>query len=67
MAEYAVVFTFADLRDNNRVYRKGDTFPRPGYEPTDERLEELSSNANKIGRPLIEKIAHRGRKRKNEN
>lgn len=66
MSEYTVVHDFSDLHDNSRVYRKGDSFPRPGYEPTAERLEELASGANKLGLPLIAKNEQRGRKRKAE-
>jgi hypothetical protein len=67
MAEYRVVHDFYDLHDHSREYRKGDSFPRPGYEPSAKRLEELAGNANKQGHPLIEKIAQRGRKRKSDN
>jgi hypothetical protein len=67
MAEYRVVHDFSDLQDNSREYHMGDSFPRPGYEPSAQRLEELAGNDNKQHCPLIEKIAQRGRKRKSDN
>ena len=29
MAKYEVTNTFKDLQDNNKLYKKGQTFPRP--------------------------------------
>lgn len=53
---YKVIETFADLQDYNYVYNKGDTYPREGYAPSLERIEELSSNKNRLRTPLIEEI-----------
>jgi hypothetical protein len=53
---YKVIKLFADLQDNNHVYRIGDVFPRSGVEATEERLAELASCNNKQGVPLIEKV-----------
>lgn len=52
---YRVVVEFADLQDNNHVYRVGDKFPKKGSKASRERYKELMSTANKIGKPLIEK------------
>lgn len=52
---YRVIVEFADLTDNNHVYRVGDKFPRKGRKVSKARCKELLSNANKIGKPLIEK------------
>lgn len=45
-----------DLKDNDYIYKKGDTYPREGLKPTKKRIEELSSTKNKIGEVLIEKV-----------
>lgn len=49
-----VLKDFSDLQDNNYIYKAGDEYPRPGYNPTAERIEELSSSKNKIGEAVIE-------------
>lgn len=53
---YKVIYKFADLEDDSYVYEVGDTYPRKGLDPTDERIGELSGSENKIGKPLIEKV-----------
>lgn len=49
-----VIHNFADLDDGNYIYKVGDTYPRDGYKPSTDRVEELQSGKNKIGVPLIE-------------
>lgn len=44
-----------DLQDENHIYRKGDKYPRKGRVKK-ERAEELASEANKIGVPLIMEV-----------
>lgn len=51
--EYKVIFGFKDLKDKNHVYKKGDVYPREGSNPGKERIRELASYKNKIGRKLI--------------
>ena len=51
---YRAIVYFTDLQDNNFEYHAGDVFPRQGYEPTAERIAELSSDANRRKRPVIE-------------
>ena len=66
---YKVVHKFFDLQDNNHAYSVGDTFPHNGVEVDSERIAELSSGKNRLGVPLIEKIAEkpkRTRKKKDE-
>ena len=66
---YRVVHKFYDLKDNNHAYSVGDTFPRNGVDVDAERLEELASDKNRLGVPLIEAIAEkpkRTRKKKDE-
>ena len=50
---YSVIRHFTDLLDGNRKYKEGDIYPRDGYEPTAERIEELSTDKNKLKTPLI--------------
>ena len=52
---YKVISRFKDLKDNEKVYEVGDKYPRRGYKPTQKRIDELASEKNKLGYPLIEK------------
>lgn len=57
MEKYRVINSFKDLEDNNHIYIKDkDIYPREGLEPTKKRIKELTTNKNKIGKVLIEKI-----------
>lgn len=53
---YRVIKNFVDLQDNNYVYSVGDIYPRDGVVVSPKRLDELSSNKNRRGIPLIERI-----------
>lgn len=59
---YKVICRFADLKDDNHIYEIGDKYPRKGSEPSEERIAELSGHDNKIGEPLIKKIATKKKK-----
>lgn len=49
-----VVYPFYDLEDETKhVYTIGDIYPRSGQKVSEERVKELSTSNNKIGRPLI--------------
>lgn len=50
---YIVLMRFADLQDGNRIYEAGDTYPRPGFDVSPERLAELAGSDNRMGEPLI--------------
>ena len=66
---YRVIKPFRDLKDNNRLYSVGDTFPHNGVEVGAERIAELESDKNRLGVPLIEEVAEkpkRTRKQKSE-
>ena len=66
---YRVSKAFTDLQDNNYAYYVGDTFPRNGVEVGSEPIEELSSDKNLQGVPLIEEVVEkpkRTRKKKDE-
>ena len=52
--KYVVVHDFKDLKDSNTVYIKGDIYPAKADQIVDEdRVKELSSTKNKMGRVLI--------------
>ena len=50
---YSVIRHFTDLQDNNYKYKEGATYPREGYKPSAERIEELSTDKNRLKTPLI--------------
>lgn len=54
--KYKIIETFADLQDNKHVYGIGDEYPRAGYSPTAERIDELSTGRNLLHKPLIQKV-----------
>lgn len=54
--KYRVINMFTDLQDKEYAYQVGDTYPREGLSPTDERIAELSGSRNRQGKPLIEAI-----------
>ena len=53
---YKVLSEFADLQDRNHIYRVGEVYPREGYTPKDERVDELSTGKNLLHKPLIQKV-----------
>jgi len=50
---YRAAVDFIDLQDENRLYKAGEKFPRDGLEVSAARLTELSTDANRMGYPLI--------------
>lgn len=52
---YKVIKAFTDLQDGKHVYRPGDAYPRKGR-AAKKRAEELSTNENLRGEPLIEEV-----------
>jgi len=60
--KFKVLHPFRDLEDTNktfpngREYTEGDLYPSVYLDLSEERVEELSTKKNKIGRPLIERI-----------
>lgn len=50
---YKAIVYFEDLQDKNRPYNVGDIYPRKGLKPTAERIEELATEKNIRGIPLI--------------
>ena len=53
---YTVIHPFIDLADSRHVYRTGDDYTYDGHAVPSRRIEELSTSANALGRPLISKI-----------
>ncbi|MGG0792393.1 hypothetical protein ABE132_27740 [Peribacillus simplex] len=54
---YQAIVDFKDLQDKGKIYRKGDAFPKPGNKKVEEeRLEELLSSENMLGKPVIKEI-----------
>lgn len=54
--KYRAIENFCDKQDDFRVYGVGDEFPRSGLEVSEERIQELATDANALGKPLIEKV-----------
>ena len=55
--EYKVIEYFTDLQDKNYAYNSGDVYPRKGYKPTEQRIEELTSDKNVRKRPIIKAVS----------
>ena len=53
MTKYKAKISFTDLEDGGRVYLEGDTYPRDGYAPSDERIAYLAGSENKAKKPVI--------------
>lgn len=55
--KFEVIEDFKDLEDQNKIYFKGDRYPFPANKKVDdERLEELLTDKNKQGRPVIKEV-----------
>lgn len=52
---YRVIVKFLDLQDNY-TYNVGETYPRKGAKPSEDRIKTLSSSNNVLGKPIIVKI-----------
>lgn len=66
---YRVIKKFRDVQDGLHAYSVGDTFPYNSVDVDAERIEELATDRNRLGVPLIEKILEkpkRTRKKKEE-
>ena len=53
---YRVIKHFVDLQDSNHKYDIGDIYPRKGLNVLQSRINELASNKNRQGVPLIDEI-----------
>lgn len=54
--KYRVIDSFTDLQDNGFAYNRGDEYPRNGVKPSEERVKELSTCANRRGVALIDEV-----------
>lgn len=71
---YKVIKFFHDLEDKKETksgtvyhaYNVGDTYPREGSKPSEERVAELAGSENKQGEPLIELVEERVEKQTEE-
>jgi hypothetical protein len=64
---YRVLEDFSDKQDDRRPYKVGDIYPREGLDPSPQRVAELLGSENVRGRPIIEPIEEKPkRKRKKE-
>lgn len=71
---YITKVYFEDAQDEHRPYKPGDVYPRSGLNPSKRRIEELSSDKNIRGIPLIAEAKEpekepvkKQRKRRNAN
>lgn len=53
---YRVIKYFTDLQDNNHEYNVGDIYPHNKKKVSASRIKELSTDENRRGVPLIEKV-----------
>ncbi len=53
---YIAISYFKDMKDNMHPYNPGDIFPRDGFKVDAKRLEELSSDKNRRGKPVIKLV-----------
>jgi hypothetical protein len=53
---YRVIKYFTDLQDNNYEYNVGDIYPHNKKKVFASRIKELSTDNNRRGVPLIEKV-----------
>ena len=53
---YRVITYFTDLQDNNHEYNVGDIYPHNKKKVSASRIKELSTDKNRRGIPLIEKV-----------
>ena len=53
---YRVIKYFTDLQDNDHDYNVGDIYPHNKKKVSASRIKELSTDKNRRGVPLIEKV-----------
>lgn len=53
---YKVIKHFTDMQDNNCAYNEGDEYPRKGFKVLQGRINELASDKNRRGEPLIVEV-----------
>lgn len=63
---YRVIKAFTDMQDGNFAYQVGDEYPRKGMSVLQSRINELASDKNRQGVPLIEEIPEKAEESKKE-
>lgn len=63
---YKVIRAFQDLDDNKHLYGVGEPYPRDGYEPSEERIQQLSTVNNNKRQVFIKKVEGQTPERKQE-
>lgn len=63
---YLVIEPFTDGLDENVEYPVNAIYPREGHAPSEERIYQLSTFNNAIGRPLIQKLIQLPKKAEDE-
>lgn len=53
---YRVIAPFIDLVDGEHPYHVGDAYPLEGHIASEARIKELSTDRNKLKKPLIEEV-----------
>lgn len=53
---YEAIEYFTDNLDKGYAYNVGDVYPREGYTPTEDRIEELAGTDNARRRPVIKAV-----------
>lgn len=54
--KYEALFAFKDVEEG-KVYQKGERYPKPANKKvSEERLNELLSSENKLGKPVIKEV-----------
>lgn len=61
---YRVIKHFVDMQDENFAYNVGDEYPRKGMSVLQSRINELASDKNRQGQPLIQEIPEASEKPK---
>ncbi|WP_277631485.1 Rho termination factor N-terminal domain-containing protein [Atopococcus tabaci] len=56
--KYVTTEYWEDAEDNNIAYEENTVYPREGYEPSEERIQELLSDKNRRGRPVIAELKY---------
>lgn len=68
---YKVIKAFTDMQDNNYAYDPKDparnTYPRKGLNVLQSRINELASNKNRRGEPLIVEVQEEEPKKKSKS
>ena len=55
--KYEALLAVKDRQDGGKEYKKGERYPQPSNKKvSEERLNELLSSENKLGKPVIKEV-----------